>query len=209
MINNKGQSLELLFIDGKPDGMITAEFFNWIGQVLKVPRTRLDAALKRREASYSGVYLLFGEDYEGALAYIGEGEDIAGRIKSHDAKRDWWTMAVLITTFSNDLNKAHARYPESRLVEEARMAGTIRLDNGNTPLRSSLSEAAQANMESFLEYPIMALPALRIDIFLVQTRQQTKTDSGSPATADEPDTVFALRTPNSKTLYRSESCAYG
>ena len=195
MISNKGQSLELFFIDGKPDGMMTAEVFNWTGHVLMAPRTRLGAALKRPEASYTGVYLLFGEDDEGLLAYIGEGDDIADRIKSHDTKKDWWTTAVLITTSGNNLNKAHAKYLESRLVEEARRAGKIRLDNGNTPPRSSLSEAAQANMESFLEYLMMVLPALRIDSFLAQTRPQTKTDSGSPATAEEPNTVFELRTP--------------
>tara|TARA_Y100001933_G_C18633779_1_gene411492 strand:+ start:367 stop:471 length:105 start_codon:yes stop_codon:yes gene_type:complete len=31
MINNKGQSLELFFIDGKLDGMLTVEVFNWTG----------------------------------------------------------------------------------------------------------------------------------------------------------------------------------
>lgn len=195
MINNRGQSLELFFIDGKPDGMLTAEVFNWTGHVLMAPRTRLGAALKRPEASYTGVYLLFGEDDEGMLAYIGEGEDIGGRIKSHDTSKDWWTTAVLITTAGNNLNKAHAKYLESRLVEEARRAGKIRLDNGNTPPRSSLSEAAQANMESFLEYVMMVLPALRIDSFLAQTRPQPKISSNRTDPLSEPDTVFELRTP--------------
>ncbi|MDR9424343.1 MAG: GIY-YIG nuclease family protein [Marinobacter sp.] len=195
MINNKGQSLELFFIDGKPDGMLTAEVFNWTGHVLMAPRTRLGAALKRPEASYTGVYLLFGEDDSGPLAYIGEGEDIGGRIKSHDTAKDWWSTAVLITTAGNNLNKAHAKYLESRLVEEARRAGKIRLDNGNTPPRSSLSEAARANMESFLEYIMLVLPALRIDSFLAQTRPKSAAGSGSAGSSDEADTVFELRTP--------------
>ncbi len=32
--NVQGRSLELFFIDGKPDGMRTAEVFNWTGHVL-------------------------------------------------------------------------------------------------------------------------------------------------------------------------------
>jgi len=28
-------------------------------------------------------------------------------IKSHDAAKDWWSMAVLVTTAGNKLNKAH------------------------------------------------------------------------------------------------------
>lgn len=195
MINNKGQSLELFFIDGKPDGMLTAEVFNWTGHVLMAPRTRLSAALKCQEASHTGVYLLFGEDDEGPLAYIGEGEDIGGRIKSHDTRKDWWTTAVLITTAGNNLNKAHAKYLESRLVEEARRVKKIRLDNGNTPPRSSLSEAAQANMESFLEYIMMVLPALRIDSFLTQTRPQPSAHPASTESSAESKAIFELRTP--------------
>lgn len=161
-----GRSLELYFIDGKPDGMLTAEVFNWTGHVLMTPRTRIAAALARKEAQYTGVYLLIGEKDGEPLAYIGESENIADRIKSHDQGKDWWTKAALITTGANNLHKAHVKYLESRLVEITRQVGRMRLENGNTPPRSSLSEAAQANMESFLEYLLMVLPALRVDMFV-------------------------------------------
>ena len=59
--NAQGRSLELFFIDGKPDGMLTAEVFNWTGHVLVTPRTQISEALKRKEARYTGIYLLFGE----------------------------------------------------------------------------------------------------------------------------------------------------
>ena len=70
---DQGRSLELFFIDGKPDGMLTAEVFNWTGHVLMTPRTRIAETLKRKEARYTGVYLLFGERDGEPLAYIGEG----------------------------------------------------------------------------------------------------------------------------------------
>jgi len=164
-IGSVGRSLELFFIDGKPEGMQTAEVFNWTGHVLLFPRTRIKAALERKEARYTGVYLLLGEADGAPLAYIGEGEDIADRIRSHDQKRDWWTQAVLVTTGANTLNKAHVKYLESRLVEIARSVKRWELENANTPPRPGLSEAAQANMESFLSYLMMTLPALRVDIF--------------------------------------------
>ncbi|MEJ0070345.1 MAG: hypothetical protein WDO24_18390 [Pseudomonadota bacterium] len=56
-----GRSLELYYIDGRPDGMLTAEMFNWTGHVLMAPRTQLAEALARAEAGYAGVYLLLGE----------------------------------------------------------------------------------------------------------------------------------------------------
>ena len=43
------------------------------------PRTRIAEALKRKEARYTGVYMLIGEQNGEPLAYIGEGEDILRR----------------------------------------------------------------------------------------------------------------------------------
>ncbi len=188
--NILGRSLELFFIDGKPDGMLTAEVFNWTGHVLMTPRTRVAEALKRKEAKYTGVYLLFGEQDDEPLVYIGEGEDISDRIRNHDVKKDWWTSAILITSAANNLNKAHVKYLEARLVEEAREIGKIALENGNTPTRPSLSEAAQANMESFLEYIFLILPALRIDSFLKKVRPTISPSKDNQENTVE--TVFEL-----------------
>lgn len=130
------------------------------------------------------------------MAYIGESEDIGGRIKNHDTKKDWWTTTILITSAAKNLHKAHVKYLESRLVEEARRIGKIALDNGNTPPRSSLNETGQANMESFLEHILMVLPALRIDCFLAHTRPSS-TPAAAQADSQERDAPveFILRTP--------------
>jgi uncharacterized protein DUF4357 len=160
-----GRALELFFVDGKPDGMLTAEVFNWTGHVLRIPRTRLAEGLRRSEASQTGIYLLIGADDEGPLAYIGEAEDVARRLIQHARQKDWWDLAVIITTTGDALNKAHVKYLESRLVETAMQAGAMRLENGNAPPRASLNEAALSNMEGFLEILHMVLPAIRVDLF--------------------------------------------
>jgi hypothetical protein len=36
-VGAKSRSLELFFIDGRPDGMLTAKEFNWTGHVLMTP----------------------------------------------------------------------------------------------------------------------------------------------------------------------------
>jgi hypothetical protein len=181
-----GRSLELYFIDDRPDGMLTAEVFNWTGHVLCSPRTRLVDALKRPEASQTGVYILTGERDGEPLAYIGESENISDRIRSHDANKDWWNRVVFISTSANALNKAHAKYLEARLVETARKVNRTALENGNTPPRSSLSEAGRANMEAFLDQLLMVLPAIGIDVFVEYTRAKMQSelqteDSTSPA----------------------------
>lgn len=93
-----GQSLELFFVDGKPDGLLTAQIFNWTGHVLMIPRIQLSEAFKRIETGYTGAYILLGEDAESSLtrAYIGEADDVAVRIKNHDSNKDWWTTLEFV-----------------------------------------------------------------------------------------------------------------
>lgn len=167
---NKGRSLELYFVDGRPDGMLTAEVFNWTGHVLRIPKIRLPDGLKRLEAKQTGVYVLLGQDENGSLAYIGEAENMADRLRQHASQKDWWDEAVLVTTAGDGLHKAHVKYLESRLVEIAKDAGVMRLENGNIPPKASLNEAATANMESFLDTLHMVLPAIRVDLFQTQKR---------------------------------------
>ncbi|MDJ0390270.1 GIY-YIG nuclease family protein [Roseomonas sp. E05] len=196
-----GRSLELYYIDGRPDGMLTAELFNWTGHVLMAPRTQIAAALKRPEASYAGIYLLIGEQAGEPRAYVGEGEDISARIKAHDTAKDWWTSAVLVTAAANKLNKAHVRYLEARLIAEARTIGRMPLDNATSPPLPSLSEADVAKMEAFLENLLIVLPAVRVDMFIQRARPAigggaTLTTSPRPAQAPAAAPVrFTLETP--------------
>jgi hypothetical protein len=162
--------LELYYIDGRPDGMVTAELFNWTGHVLLFPRTQLSAALSRSEASYAGVYLLLGDQNGEPFAYIGEGEDIGARIRQHDVRKEWWTSAVLVTASANKLNKAHVRYLEARLIALAKMIGHTPLDNLTAPVLPVLSEADIAKMEAFLENLLIVLPAVRVDMFIQRVR---------------------------------------
>lgn len=165
-----GRSIELYLVDGRPEGLLTAKVFNWTGQVLKVPRGLLRDALLRPEAGFTGIYVLIGERDGLAVAYIGEGEEVGARIRDHDGRKDWWTDALIVTTSANELNKAHVKYLESRLVEKARAVAAIGLDNGNTPPRSSLSEASIANMEEFLDTLFIVFPALGVDMFVTKRR---------------------------------------
>ena len=176
----EAKSLELFFVNGKPDGMLTAEVFNWTGHILVAPRIQLSEALSRKQTGYTGVYVLLGEKDGKQCAYIGEGEKISDRVKSHAASKDWWDKVIFITTSANNLHKAHVQYLEARLIGEARTTNIVELDNSQKPDLPSLQEAAKANMESFLDYLLMALPALRVDMFLKKTRSQdteTTTDS--------------------------------
>lgn len=191
-MSTKGRSLELYFIDGRPDGMLTAEVFNWTGHVLRTPRTQIAEALRRNEGARTGVYLLIGPGEDRERVYIGEAEDLRSRFRDHIAKKDWWETAVLISTSGDVLHKAHVKYLEARLHELAREVGKARLDNANTPTPASLTEAATANMEAFIETLKMVLPAIGVDAFLVKASAK----SGSDERIEAPgEAVFEMRVP--------------
>lgn len=184
-----GRSLELYFVDGRPDGMLTAEVFNWTGHILKAPRTQIGPALKREQARFTGVYVLLGDRDGEPLAYIGEAEDMSARIRDHDARRDWWSDLILVTTASNALNKAHVKYLEARLIETARKVSSRPLENATTPPRNSLSESGRANMEEFLDTLFLVLPAIGVDMF-----QSNQRPDAGPVAKTGPVAEFRLQT---------------
>ncbi len=75
-----------------------------------------------------------------------------------------------------------------RLVEGAMQAGAMRMENGNTPPRASLNEAARSNMEGFLETLMMVLPAIQVDMF------ENKTLSGKPESVAPQDLGVPMHT---------------
>lgn len=199
-----GQSLELFYVDGRPDGIVMAEMFNWTGNVLLAPRTELSRMIESHEQSrHSGIYLLLGEDAEGTpLAYIGQAEDIARRIKKHDVEKDWWTQIAIVTAAENRLNPAHIRYLEARLVQRAKEIGRIPLDNGNNPTLPSLSLADVSKMEEFLNFLLIVLPALRIDMFVERKRRAPEARSTGSSNAER-------RVPEGATEFTLENRKHG
>lgn len=174
-----GRSLELYFVDGDPDGMLTAEVFDWTGHILRIPRTRLADGLKRDEAGQTGVYILLGSEKDTPKAYIGEAENMRHRLQQHARDKDWWDQAVLITAARDALHKAHVKYLEAELISQASSAKASTLMNGNLPSGASLNEAATANMKRFLQTLHLVLSAIRVDIFQSGVREPTKTPDGS------------------------------
>lgn len=186
-----GRSLELFYIDGDADGLVTATLHGWIGHVLVTPRMRLAAGLARDEAGYAGVYLLLGEREGEALAYIGESEDLGARLRNHDLNKDWWTTAVLVASLANQLNKAHVRYLEARLIQEAKRVGRTPLANATAPQPTPLNEADRGKMEFFLANLAVVLPAVRVDLFTQRARPQGA--PARPAAASSPINLESAR----------------
>ena len=165
---SQGRSVKLFLADGSPTGILTAEIMNWTGHLLICPRSRLAEALKRTEASRTGVYFLTGEDPDQphkTRVYVGEGDSVAERIRNHskDSSKDFWTHACIVTSKDANLTKAHVRYLESRLLEIAKSVDRATVANGNEPSAKQLPESDVADMEYFILQLSIALPTIGFD----------------------------------------------
>jgi hypothetical protein len=124
----------------------------------------------RSELTGPGVYVLIGppEEEEGAKSsriYVGETDVLKDRLDTHQKNKDFWTKVVIFTAKDANLNKAHVRYLESRLLAIAADANRAELDNGASSALPALSEADQADMESFLADMLIIYPVLGLTAF--------------------------------------------
>lgn len=147
-----GKSIKLFLLDGTPSGRWICELSNWTGKAYKIPRTAIKDCADRKDLTSSGVYFLFGVDDDSGkpLVYIGESENIYDRLKQHLDGKDFWNEVITFISKDEQLNKAHIKYLENRFYSIATEADRYLIKNSNTPTKSTLSEAEEAEMEEFI-----------------------------------------------------------
>jgi hypothetical protein len=157
-------TIKLFLPYGDPKRLRTAEISNWTGKAVVAPRTELEYLLARPEATKPGVYILTGRDpgADTPMAYVGEAEVIRDRLKVHTNK-DFWVQAIVFVSKDENLTKAHIRYLEGRLIEEAQQIGRVTLANVQTS-GAKLPESDKADMEVFLARMRQLLPVLGSDL---------------------------------------------
>lgn len=182
-MTKSGRSIELFFHDGDPEGMTTATIpFQWTGHVLVTSRTQVTEALAEPETAQPGIYILSGEKDGIDTIYVGETDEIRSRIGQHikDGTKDWWDKAILVTATGEPLNKAHARFLESRIYGAAKAIGNVDVENSKAPTESPLSKAATAHMEDFLDKLKLVLPALKFDFLTEQVSPANRSVENEP-----------------------------
>lgn len=157
-------TIKLFLPHGDAKRLRVGEVSNWTGKALAAPRTELEDLLAREELESSGVYFLLGVDADtGAqLAYIGEAEVIRDRLRQHKAK-DFWTSVVVFVSKDENLTKAHIRFLENRLLQEAKAIGRYALENTNSS-NPKLPESDREDMEVYLSRIRQVLPVLGSDL---------------------------------------------
>ena len=168
-------TIKLFLVHGDPKRLRTAELSNWNGKAIAGPRSEFDSLLAREESERSGVYFLTGVDPDSGrgAVYVGEAESIRDRIKSHLSK-DFWNHVVFVVGNEN-LTKAHVRYLEGRLIDQAREVGRADVKNAQSS-GSRLPESDREDMEIFLEKIHQLLPVLGVEVFVPVAAVMKTTD---------------------------------
>lgn len=159
-------TIKLFLVYGDPKRLRTAELSNWTGKVVAGPRSEFDSVLAREESQKSGVYFLTGIDPESgkSAVYVGEAESIKDRVKGH-LDKDFWNHIAFFTSKDENLTKAHIRYLEGRLIEQAKQAGRAEVKNSQGS-GSRLPESDREDMEIFLEKIHQLLPVLGVEVLV-------------------------------------------
>ena len=159
-------TIKLFLVHGDAKRLRTAELSNWTGKAVAGPRSELDSVLARDEAAKSGIYFLSGTDSASGrpAVYVGEAESIRDRLRGH-LEKDFWNHVVYFVSKDENLTKAHVRYLEGRLIEQAKSAGRALVMNGQSS-GSRLPESDREDMEIFLERIHQLMPVLGADALL-------------------------------------------
>jgi len=174
-----GFSVRIFIPNGEPESLRIVEKSNWTGQGIVFPRAQFVQARQRPELNRTGVYVLWGPGETGLLprVYVGEGEAVLARLDLHAKQKDFWTHAAVFISKDQNLNKAHARHLEARLVALAAEAKRCELDNSNVPQLPALSEADAADADGFLGDLLLCLPVVGVSFF-------EKAEAGATNTRD-------------------------
>jgi len=205
---NQSATIKLFLPLGDPKRLRTAELSNWSGKAIAAPRTDLDLLLQREELSKPGVYFLLGADPETgkSMAYIGEAEAVADRLKQHKVK-EFWSSAIAFVSKDENLTKSHIRYLEGRLIETAKEVARYKLQNSQGS-GAKLPESDLNDMEVFLERVSQLLPVLGSELLSPVT---VKKESGPVEPRYTCSMKGALargeRTPNGFAVFKGSTAA--
>ena len=200
------KTIQIFLPDGNPRSVKIAEITSRTVQATLIPRSKIDEAAKRKELSGVGVYYLFGENEEGAkpLIYVGESEDCLTRLRQHNRDRDFWQVAIVITSKTSYFTKTHVKYLEAYSAEIVTRSGRYQLENSTSPVKPHASESVEADLQDNFDTIRLLVSTFGHTVFEETSKASTKdllTCKGKKAVAtaeytEEGLIVFAGSTAN-------------
>lgn len=160
------QTIQIFLPDGNPRGIKIAEITNRTIKAILFPRNQFEAILQRPELANVGFYFLFGVADNGhEMAYIGEAEDCAERLKQHQRNKDFWNYGVVIISQTHAFTKTHVKYLEYVAIKKAGETNRYELGNSAIPNRPHITESMEADAEDCFEITKVLLSTLGFPLF--------------------------------------------
>jgi len=168
---------------GNPEKLRLIEKTNRLSLGLIFNRDELaEVARHRKELEFTGIYMLVNTSSDALPEiYVGEGESIISRLKSHskDPKKDFWEWVVVFVNRDNSLHKGHIQHVEASLVERAKANKRCIIKNDKNPSKPTLAETVLYEAEDFLSDIYQIVPLLGISAFEL-VPDNTKSDKAEP-----------------------------
>ena len=168
------KKITIFQIDENETGPKTIEIGGSSIKAIYSTRSRLKDLLERTEYGNPGVYILKSDSVDqnySERVYIGEADPLSTRLKQHlaDSDKDFKECIAITSTNLGELNKAHIKNMESKLVQMAYEAKNAEIDNANNPTRSTLSEADESLVDMFLSQARFILPLCGFSMLIPTT----------------------------------------
>lgn len=124
------------------------------------------------------------------VAYVGEAENLAKRLKQHDGEA-FWTFGIAIFASNGFLEKSHIKYLEHSLWESIGEAGSYTLENKTEPTKPFVSDPE--SLDDFLgAIKLFALPLGAPYLFVRVERSPPPPPSKLASEQYSPAGIFAV-----------------
>lgn len=200
------KSISIILEDGSFDSIILVEDTAWNGCMFSSPRSAVSELLKKKEASYYGVYFLLSAKQ----IYVGQASELKTRIKTHSSKKAWWDKVVLLTTKNDEFTHNDIDFIEAFFIDLAKQNKQYKCDNvKGGKYKVTLSE--RIKLEQYIDEALFLLENV-IDVKVFSKSAKTPTVSPASPTATAPtikDKKTALDFLSTKGLQlKSRQCTY-
>lgn len=164
---NTPKTIEIFLPEGDPKGMKIATITSRNVEVAYIPRKKLNVAKNRQNLGSVGMYILVGESekHQKQEVYIGEAENCMTRISQHNASKDFWGYALIVTSRTNQFTKTHGKYLEWLSCQTAREAKRCVINNSVVPSKPYTSEAMEAELQDSFDTISILISTLGLPIF--------------------------------------------
>lgn len=174
-----GKVITTHLVDGNPRGVRNVFISNKICNMYVIPRQQINEANANPDIQLEqpAFYILLGGEDDFASmpqAYIGQTENFKDRVKSHEAKKEFWNTALVFIAKDNSLTKADVQFIEAKAIRTAKKAKSYQLSENKTiPTPPNLPPHLRDAVSEFIEDIELLTAFMGCTIFLNAT---AKTD---------------------------------